>query len=105
MALKVVSEKPNLPQPSAASLPAVAAWQGALVVTLFRFFRDLAARANLAAPKDGTERMEAPLPLAQFTVATRPAASSWAGALIYVSDGGSGAIIQASNGTSWVNLG
>ncbi len=40
-----------------------------------------------------------------YTVATRPAAASYTGGLIYVSDGGAGAVVQASNGTAWVNLG
>ena len=41
----------------------------------------------------------------EFTVATRPAAAAWRGKVIFVSDGGAGAVFQGSNGTSWVNLG
>ncbi len=46
-----------------------------------------------------------PLKLPTYTVATRPSAVGIAGAMIYVSDGGAGAVIQASNGAAWVNLG
>lgn len=54
---------------------------------------------------DGTQGMTAPFRLATFTVATRPTAASWTGAIIYVSDGGAGAVFQGSNGAAWVNLG
>lgn len=40
-----------------------------------------------------------------YTTATKPAASNYPGGIIYVSDGGAGAVFQGSNGTSWVNLG
>ena len=38
-----------------------------------------------------------------FTLATRPAHG--VGKMIYVSDGGAGAVFQGSNGSAWVNLG
>ena len=38
-----------------------------------------------------------------YTLATRPAQA--AGKMIYVSDGGAGAVFQGSNGGAWVNLG
>lgn len=41
--------------------------------------------------------------MGSFTVATRPAHA--AGLVIYVSDGGAGAVFQGSNGSAWVNLG
>jgi len=78
--------------------------------TLIRF----AVRLNGAFPKDGTEAMTGQLDFATFpvkpptyTVApdTRPAAASWAGGIIYVSDGGAGAVFQGSNGAAWVDLG
>lgn len=44
--------------------------------------------------------------LARFTTAGKPAANAVpAGTVIYVSDGGAGAVVQASNGAAWVNLG
>jgi len=41
--------------------------------------------------------------IGSFTTATRPAHA--AGKMIYVSDGGAGAVFQGSNGSAWVNLG
>lgn len=105
MALKAAPETPFLPAPSAASLPAVGTWQGGLVQALARLFHDVAYRVNRTLPKDGSEAMTQPLVLATFTVATRPAAASWAGGIIFVSDGGAGAVFQGSNGSTWVNLG
>lgn len=43
--------------------------------------------------------------LPAFTIATLPSAIGKAGKVIYVSDGAPGAIIRASNGITWVNLG
>jgi hypothetical protein len=67
--------------------------------------REIGFRLNRVFPKDGSEAMTQPAKLAPFTTATRPAAASWAGALIYVSDGAAGAKFQGSDGTAWVNLG
>lgn len=50
-------------------------------------------------------KMLSPLKLAAFTVATRPVASSYPGATIYVSDAAAGAKFQGSDGSAWVNLG
>lgn len=44
-------------------------------------------------------------PLPEYTVATRPTASTVPRTIIFVSDGGAGAVFQGSDGTSWVNLG
>lgn len=41
--------------------------------------------------------------ISSFTTATKPAHA--AGKMIYVSDGGAGAVFQGSNGSAWVNLG
>ena len=65
----------------------------------------IAVRLNATLPKDGTEPMTGPVVLATYTVATRPAAASWTRGVIYVSDGGAGAVFQGSNGAAWVNLG
>jgi len=41
-----------------------------------------------------------------YTTATKPAATAVApGTVIYVSDGGAGAVFQGSTGAAWVNLG
>lgn len=64
-----------------------------------------ATRVNASLPEDGSEAMSGPLTLSTYTVATRPTAASAPGAVIFVSDGGAGAVFQGSNGTAWVNLG
>lgn len=76
-----------------------------LVQAIKRYAISLRQRVNLVLPKDGTEAMTAPIKLAEYTVATRPTASDWEGAIIYVSDGAAGAKFQGSDGASWVNLG
>lgn len=81
------------------------AFLGSLMRTLSDILIRIAVRLNSALPKDGTEAMTAPIVLASYTVATRPAAASWAGGVIYVSDGGAGAVFQGSDGSAWVNLG
>lgn len=41
-----------------------------------------------------------------YTTATKPtAANAGVGAVIFVSDGGAGAVFQGSTGAAWVNLG
>jgi hypothetical protein len=41
-----------------------------------------------------------------YTTATKPSAAAvGAGVIIFVSDGGAGAVFQGSNGAAWVNLG
>jgi hypothetical protein len=72
---------------------------------LVLYLTDLSTRADGSLPKDGTEAVTAPMTLATYTVATRPTASSYEGSIIYVSDGGAGAVFQGSDGSSWVNLG
>jgi len=86
-----------LPDPSSATFSA--SWASSLLVALRRAFLETGVRVNRLLPKDGTEGLKA------YTVATRPAAASAPGAVIYVSDGGAGAVFQGSNGASWVNLG
>jgi len=85
---------------------------GALLQALMMAFFRIKNRLNGVLPKDGTEAMDAQLNFSTFpvkpptyTVATRPTASSWEGGIIYVSDGGGGAVFQGSNGSAWVNLG
>jgi len=46
-----------------------------------------------------------PFTLPTYTTATIPLASLHEGSVIYVTDAASGANIQASIGTAWVNLG
>ncbi|MFN4261962.1 MAG: hypothetical protein ACK4RK_21995, partial [Gemmataceae bacterium] len=76
-----------------------------LVRQLVAVFSEYGFRLNRVLPKDGSEAMTAPMQLRSYTVATRPDAADWEGAVIYVSDGGSGARFQGSDGSAWVNLG
>lgn len=61
--------------------------------------RQIAQRANVGLPYDGSRGMTQPLPLASFTVAGLPDAALWEGASVYVSDDPG---IFFSNGTSWI---
>ena len=100
-----VPESPGLPSPPAGLPIAITTWAGNLVKVLSGIIAVLSIRLNRTLPKDGTEAMTAALPLQELTVATRPAASANEGRIIYVSDGGGGAVFQGSNGSAWVNLG
>ncbi len=100
-----VPENPGLPNPPTGLPIPITTWAGDMVKVLSGIFAIISIRVNRMLPKDGTEAMAAALPLATFTVATRPAASANTGGVIYVSDGGAGAVFQGSNGSAWVNLG
>jgi hypothetical protein len=100
-----VLERPLLPQSTPANLPGLLAWSGVLVKQLISVFGEYGFRLNRVLPADGSESMTGPLPLATFTTSTLPDAADWTGAVIYVSDGSSGARFRGSDGTSWVNLG
>lgn len=77
----------------------------ALVQSLRQYLGFAATRINNVLPKDGTEAMTGPLVLATYTTAARPAAASWTGGIIFVSDAAAGAKFQGSDGAAWVNLG
>lgn len=48
---------------------------------------------------------QGPVNLARFTVATVPAAASFTGGLIYVSNGAAGSpVVAFSNGTNWLRV-
>ena len=98
-----VSENPQLPPSAVRSMQNVSMFCGAMVRTLGQWTQRAGYRLNRMFPKDGTEAMVAPLPLAIYTAATKPDATLWKGALIYVSDGSS-PYVYASNGTSWILL-
>lgn len=63
--------------------------------------RQLAERANVGLPIDGTKAMSAPLPLMTYTVATLPTASLFADSLITVSNEAGGYTVAFSDGTNW----
>jgi hypothetical protein len=100
-----VSERPLVPQAIPATFNGVLLWSSDLLKQLLQIFAEYGFRLNLVLPKDGSEIMTGPIQLKEYTTATKPTASDWEGAVIYVSDGGAGAVFQGSNGTSWVNLG
>lgn len=51
-------------------------------------------------------QLERGMPAPNYVTATKPAATSVPpGTIIFVSDGGAGAVFQGSTGSAWVNLG
>lgn len=100
-----VDERVNLGFGSAASERGLAAVVNALIGVATAVMSKFGYRINRLLPKDGSEAMTAALPIATYTVATRPNAASVAWSIIAVTDGGAGAEFQGSNGTTWVNLG
>ncbi len=103
--VKQVPETPGLPAPPRGLPVAIVTWAGDLIRVLSGILAESHIRLNRVLPKDGTEAMTAGLPLLETTSATRPTASASEGMIIYVSDGGAGAVFQGSNGSAWVNLG
>lgn len=91
--------------PQLRSMGEVLSWAANMVRTTGIALAQLARQIAAVLPKDGSEPMGAPLPLHSVTVATLPAAADWEGAVVYVSDGASGARFRGSNGSAWVNLG
>lgn len=77
----------------------------ALLQALRKHLIQVAQRLNGTLPKDGSEAMTGPLRLATYLTASRPAAASYPGAIIYVSDAGAGSKFQGSDGSVWVYLG
>lgn len=100
--MQPVAEAPSLPQPITRDPLTL---YRALIAFLTPFLGAVGFRLNRTLPKDGSEAMTAPLVLATYTVATLPAAGSWTGGIVYVSDGAVGAKFQGSNGAAWVALG
>lgn len=100
-----VQERPALPQGRPRTLFGIVDAFGTLIMQLSTVLSEMGYRINRVLPKDGTEAMTGPLELMTYTVAALPTASDHDGAIIYVSDGGAGAVFRGSNGTSWVNLG
>lgn len=100
-----VNSSPSLSFPGSSDTEVLNAWASAIGSELGEIFAEYGVRVNLSLPKDGSEPMTGPLTLAQYTVATRPAAASVPWAIIAVTDGGAGAECQMSNGTAWINLG
>lgn len=96
--MRQVLESPTLPTAGFPQLSTLAAY-------LTPLFNAIGFRLNRCIPKDGSERMENPLPLAVYTTATRPPAADWIGCVILVSDAVPNQRFQGSDGTTWLPLG
>jgi hypothetical protein len=66
--------------------------------------RQIAERANIGLPVDGSKEMTGPLTLMSYTVAGVPSAALWEGGIIYVSNESGGKVVAFSDGASWRRL-
>lgn len=99
---KLIATNPPLPKLlGKRSVEAVITFLDAFLKAVYNALRELALRANVSVTTDGVTSMEAPLPLAAYTVAGLPTAADWTGAVIYVSDGTSNKRLAISDGTNW----
>lgn len=100
-----VFNPPLLPRVPGRDLPTLARFSSDLVRSLQQALADVGHRINNTLMQDGSEPCTKPFTLVSYLSANRPAASAWKGAVIFVPDGGAGAVFQGSDGTSWLNLG
>lgn len=106
MALKLAPESPFLPSPPQPDVYSIVGAWANWTQTLYGILKDIAYRTNRVLPKNGSEQMTGPVWLANYTMATRPTLpATTKGALIWVTDGGAGANVQAWSGAGWVNVG
>lgn len=103
--MEPVIERPALMPPPGGTIQAISSWAISMSITLVNALGQIGYRLNRTIPADGSERMTGPLPLKSYTVATRPAAASYTGSLIYVSDAAAANKLQYSDGASWVAAG
>lgn len=68
--------------------------------SVFQAFNEIGFRINDVLPKDGTEQMEAPLPLQTVTAAQVGSLGLIAGEMVYVSDAAPGALPAIAVGTA-----
>ncbi|MFW6028241.1 MAG: hypothetical protein ACOC9Q_01810 [bacterium] len=99
-----VSERPALPQPPRDERGLIG-WALTLMRSLFQVLQQHGRAINETVQVDGSRSMDNPLPLQSVEAADLPDAADWEGAIIYVSDGSSGAKFRGSDGTNWVDLG
>lgn len=95
--MKFLPDLPLIPRPSGEDT----AWARQLSSTLSRNLSEIAFRGNRVVPKDGSEAMTGPLVLASYLKAALPAAASYTGGLIFVSNETGGATVAFSDGTNW----
>lgn len=75
-----------------------------LVAALTPLLATFGFRINRMLPVDGSENMQAPLPLAEYTLGTLPDAADWTGGIVYVSDAPDGQHFQGAINSEWVVL-
>lgn len=98
MALKV-NPTPALPVPTNPEM--LTDWGQNLVQALMRELVLANVRSNLLLAGDGTEAASGPVKLASYTVAGVPAAATYTGSIIYVSNGTANKRLAVSDGTNW----
>jgi len=91
---------PNIQSPEDLNL-----WARSLATSIIEAIQQHGFRINQSIHQDGGIVMANPLVLQPLLVADLPAAADWEGGIVYVSDGGAGAVFRGSDGTNWVNLG
>lgn len=98
-----VNGTPALPRPDGlANLRSLSQFDQVLVRALFDELTSHAQRLNLSITADGAESFTHPLILASYTVSALPAAASWLGGIVRVTDpSGGGQVIAYSDGTDW----
>lgn len=102
MAAKVPSQLVFAPFPGQGLDIAVASYLSYFGSNISQWIPLAAARLNQALPEDGSEAMNAPLPIKIYTLATRPA-SATTGSIIYVSDAAANQKLQYWTGAAWEN--
>lgn len=88
---------PSLPIPGVDSLGTLRN----LTKALYTELAALLSRGAEVLPKDGTEAMTAPLPLAQYTTAALPSAALYEGCLVYDT---TTSTVKFSDGATWASL-
>lgn len=96
-----VSVSPAVSRASGGTVEGLAASLSIVVSSIYREFAEHARRLNLAVTTDGVEPMERPFLVAAYLKADLPAAATWEGGLVYVSNETGGKTMAFSDGTNW----
>lgn len=102
---------PTLPKNPQITAPQTLADTRGLSAYLLALYRDLtrllgefSTTINGKVELNGNAPMLAPFPLQQVAVADLPAAASFTGTLLYVTDETGGPTVAYSNGTNWLRV-
>lgn len=98
---RLVNITPSITLPSSREIAGLSQQTVTMGQTLYRELADHAQRLNLAFMRDGTERMEAPIPLDDPVLTSFPSANLWEGSIIYGNDTN---LVYYSNGVSWIPI-